>query len=188
MTISSSASPPSSTDAPPPAADVAVARKILEGNAVVIAVVPAGGEVDTWPLLVRLARAMRFMGRGSVALVRSPDLEAPPRAGGGRAGPGDAFRILDLTSDGGLAELVLPPAIGLAESAGHLTRALERASGMYAHVLLGFGGYIPDVREALQVPDAFVTAARAGHTKEVDLSALVQQLPPSRHLGTLLVD
>jgi hypothetical protein len=172
----------------PPASDVAIARKLLEGNATTIAVVPAGAEVDTWPVLVRLAQAMRFMGRGNLAVVRGPDPEAPPRAEVGRAGPGDAFRVVDLEADGSLSELVLPPAIGLGATAANLERALERASGLYAHVLLGFEGYIPDVREALTLPDAFVSAARAGRTREQDLAALAQQLPPSRHLGTLLVD
>jgi hypothetical protein len=173
---------------PPPAADVAVARKLLEDNATTIAVVPAGTQVETWPILVRLAQAIRFMGRGRVALVRGPDVEAPPRPEEGQPGPGDAFRILELATDGGLAELILPPALALGEAVAHLERALERARGQYAHVLLGFDHYVPDVREALLVPDVFVTAARTGHTRESDLAALVQHLPPSRHLGTLLVD
>jgi hypothetical protein len=173
---------------PPPAADVAVARKLLENNAATIAVVPASPQVESWPLLVRLAHAIILLGRGRIALVRGPDLEGPPREDLGRPGPGELFRILDLVPDGHLSELILPPAVGLAESAHHLEHALDRARGLYAHVLLGFDGYVPDVREALALPDVFVSAARAGHTRETDLAALVQQLPPSRHLGTLLVD
>jgi hypothetical protein len=180
--------PTSMPSSPIPAADVAVTRKMLEGNATIIAVVPAGAQVESWPLLLRLAQAIQLLRRGRIALVRGPDLEAPARTELGRPGPGEVFRILDLDADGSLAELILPPAVGLAESANHLERALERARGLYAHVLLGYEGYIPDVHEALQIPDVFVSAARAGHTRETDLAALVQQLPPSRHLGTLLVD
>jgi hypothetical protein len=174
--------------ASPPAADVAVARKLLEDNATVIAVAPADPKVATWPVLLRLATAIKFLGHQHLGLVRGPDPEAPPRQSEGREGPGEAFRIVDIDPQGEIAELVLPPAVGLGEAAMHLERALIRSAGLFSHILVAFDRYIPDVREALELPDAFVSAVRAGQTRETDLLALVRLLPASRHLGTLLID
>lgn len=175
---------------PPPLPDVAAARRILETNAKMIALVPVDRAVETWPLLLRLGQALNFLGHSSLALVRGPAPDQAPRAAeaGARPGPGDAFRILDLDGTGNLVELILPPAVGLLESLGHLERAVGRSSGLFSHFLAGFESYIPDIPEALELPDAFVTAARAGRTKETDLVELVRLLPPSRHLGTLLLE
>ncbi len=172
------------------ASDVAVARKLIAGDAAVIAVVPADKTVETWPILVRLARALRLCTNGPFALVRAPALDAAPRTDGAQPKEGEAFATIavDIAPQGEIAELVLPLALGLAESARHLARALRHAAPRFPHVLVAFEGYVPDVQEALALPDAFVSAASAGRTRESDLAASVRFLPPSRHLGTLLID
>lgn len=96
--------------------------------------------------------------------------------------------MLDLDSEGVVAELVLPASLGLAESAAHLAQALGHARTLFAHTLVAFDHDVPAVREAMDLPDAFVSAASTGRTRESDLVNLVQLLPAARHLGTLLID
>jgi hypothetical protein len=175
-----------------PAADVAVGRKMVAGNAGVIAVVPIDREIPSvpfsWPLMLRLSRALQLVGRDNLALVRAPALDEPPPPDQILPPAGEPCRVVALDPGAAICELVMPSALGLAESAANLRRALAHVRGRFSHVLVAFDGYIPDVREAIELPDAFVTAARTGFTRETDLAAMVGRLPSSRHLGTLLVD
>ncbi|HEY0715773.1 MAG TPA: hypothetical protein VGF45_24025, partial [Polyangia bacterium] len=171
-----------------PEVDVAVARKLVAGSANVIAVVPIAGQVETWPLMLRLTRALQLAGRDNLAVVRAPAVDAPPAPDQSPPTAGEPCRVVALDAGAAICELVMPPALGLAESAANLRRALAHVRGRFSHVLVGFDGYIPDVREAIELPDAFVTTARTGFTRETDLAEMVRRLPPSRHLGTLLVD
>ena len=187
-TPETSVTDPGDATVPTPAADVAVARKLVADSAVVIALVPVDREIASWPLLQRLARALHLVGRDNLALVRPADVDRAPRAANLLPSGGEPCRVVALDAGAAICELVLPAALGLAESAANLQRALAHVRGRFSHVLVAFDGYIPDVREAMELPEAFVTAAQTGITRETDLTAMVQLLPPSRHLGTLLLD
>jgi hypothetical protein len=174
--------------AAPPAVDIAVARKLVAGNATVIAVVPIDQRVETWPLMLRLARGLQLAGRDNLAVVRGPAVDQPPPPEQQLPSAGEPCRVVAFDPSAAICELVMPPALGLAESAANLRRSLAHVRGRFSHVLVGFDGYIPDVHEAMELPDAFVTVARTGFTRETDLAEMVRRLPSSRHLGTLLVD
>ena len=175
----------------PSAEDVAIVRKIVADNASTIAIVPAPpleGQTDiTWPLLVRLGRALRLLSTRPIGLVRGVTRElmnGPPETAA--TGP-NAYRLKEV--DGfEVVELVLPPSMSLGQAAEALEGAVRQASGNFAHLLLDLDGYLPDVREVLQLPELFVSAALAGRTRERELRALVELIPTARHLGTLLLD
>lgn len=180
------------TRQPPPAhaEDVAIARKILLDNAGVIGLYPApplAGRL--WPIQVRLGRALRMLVAKPIGLIRGPH-GGPPGDPASPAPAPDAtvpYRLKEI--DGfHLVELVLPAALGLGEAAAHLDRATRAAAGNFGHVLLDLDGYLPDVPETREIPDAFISVALAGATRERDLLATVELLPTARHLGTLLVD
>lgn len=168
--------------------DVAVARKILITNAGVVAFVPVAPSLRSWPVLLRLARALHAVGGSSLGVIRAPTLPGesgePPAAYhlDGR------FEVRDVQGSNGLQELVVPPSPTLHDAAANLARVVGKAGGGYGHLLLDLSGFLPDAREVLEVPDAFVSAAVAGRTRERELRALVELLPTSRHLGTLLLD
>lgn len=174
----------------PSTEDVAIARKLLTANPAVIALVPIGTGGEGFPVMVRLAQALRALTQGPLGLLR-----APPDSGDETANPAStsapeataAYEVRPLDELADAAELVLPPALSLGESAAFLARALREASGRYAHIFVDLDGYYPHVREVLDLPDAFVTAARAGRTRERELVDVVENLPTSRHLGTLLL-
>jgi hypothetical protein len=166
----------------PPAEDVAIARKILTDNAGVIGLHPAPPLAGAlWPVAVRLGRALRLLVGKPIGIVRAPRLDA----GGG---PMDVAYRLHEIDDWQLVELKLPGARGLGEAAANLERAVRAAAGNFSHLLLDLDGFLPDVHEVLSLPDAFVSVALAGATRERDLRAAVELLPTKRHLGTLLVD
>ena len=170
----------------PPTEDVAIARKILVDNAGVIGIFPAPPLTGkAWPVVVRLGRALRMLASKPVGLLRGPaDAQVP----GDRVVPsGAAYRLREL-DDWQLIELMLPRAVSLGEAAENLERAVREAGGNFSHLVVDLDGYLPDVREVLELPDAFVSVALAGGTRERDLIATVELLPTSRHLGTLLVD
>jgi hypothetical protein len=173
----------------PPAEDVAIARKILAENAGVIGAFPApplrGREGVTWPVLVRLGRALRLLVGKPIGVVRAP--QQRPSAGGPPAAAEAPYRLREL-DDWQLVELILPPARGLGEAAEHLERALRAAAGNFAHVIVDLDGYVPDVPEVLPLTDAFVSIALAGGTRDRELLATVELLPTARHLGTLLLE
>ena len=173
----------------PPAEDVAIARKILADNAGVIGAFPApplrGRPGGMWPVLVRLGRALRLLVGRPIGLIRAPHPN-PDQAV--RPATAEApYRLKEL-DDWQLVELILPPARGLGEAAGHLEQALRAAAGNVAHVILDLDGYVPDVPEVLSMTDAFVSVALAGATRDRDLLATVELLPTARHLGTLLLE
>lgn len=172
----------------PSAEDVAIARKIVVDNAGSIAIVPAAPLKDeTWPVVLRLGRALRLLATRPVGLVRGAPREwASSSAEGGERGP-NTYRLKEIEGFE-VVELVLPPAVSLGEAAANLGAAMRQATGNFGHLLIDFDGYLPDVREVLELPDLFVSAAAAGRTRERDLRALVDLLPTSRHLGTLLLD
>jgi hypothetical protein len=166
---------------------VAVARKILLTNAAVVGFLLAGPGVDGWPVLLRLGRALRAVAASSLGLVRAQVI--------GQPGEGRQFAPLDgsfeerpLPDEHQLTELVVPPAPTVHDAAPNLGRVVARATSVYAHLLVDLSGFLPEAREVLEVPDAFVSAAVAGRTRERELRALVDLLPTSRHLGTLLLD
>jgi hypothetical protein len=165
---------------------VAIARKIVADNAAIIALVPAppleGGK--TWPVVVRLGRALRMLSTRPIGLVRGAVTEFPQQVEEG--GP-NAYRLKEVAGFE-VVELVLPPAVSLGQAAENLSAAVRQASGNFAHLLLDLDGYLPDVREVLELPDLFVSAALAGRTREKELRAVVDLLPTARHLGTLLLD
>jgi hypothetical protein len=172
----------------PSAEDVAIARKIVANNAASIAIVPAKPLHDeTWPVLLRLGRALRLLASRPVGLVRG----APREWANGGADPVErgpnAYRLKEVEGFE-VVELVLPASGSLGEAAANLGAALRQATGNFGHLLIDYDGYLPDVREVLELPDLFVSAAAAGRTRERDLRALVDLLPTSRHLGTLLLD
>jgi hypothetical protein len=168
---------------------VAVGRKILVANAGTVGFVPAPSALDTWPILLRLGRALYAVSGSPLGLIRSPKLALeqgqPSR---GPAPETGNFEVRDLTSDTGLSEVVLPPSVSFHEAAATLAQVAPRASSRFGHLLVDLAGFLPDAREVLEVPDAFVSAAIAGQTREHTLRALVELLPTSRHLGTLLLD
>jgi hypothetical protein len=173
----------------PPAEDVAIARKILAENAGVIGAFPApplrGRQGVTWPVLVRLGRALRLLVGKPIGLVRAP--QQRPSAGAPPATAEAPYRLREL-DDWQLVELILPPSRGLGEAAEHLERALRAAVGNFAHVIVDLDGYVPDVPEVLPLTDAFVSVALAGGTRDRELLATVELLPTARHLGTLLLE
>jgi hypothetical protein len=173
----------------PPAEDVAIARKILADNAGVIGAFPApplrGRPGGMWPVLVRLGRALRLLVGRPIGVIRAPQQRISE---GGQPAPAEMpYRLREL-DDWQLVELVLPPARGLGEAAGHLEQALRAATGNFAHVIVDLDGYVPDVPEVLSLTDAFVSVALAGATRDRELLATVELLPTARHLGTLLLE
>jgi hypothetical protein len=174
---------------PPPAEDVAIARKILAENAGVIGLQPAPPLTGrSWPVLVRLGRALRLLVGKPIGLIRAPQPRYDEAGTGGSTGSSEApYRLREL-DDWQLVELVLPPSQGLGQAAEQLARAVRAAVGNVSHLVLDLDGYLPDVPEVRELPDAFVSIALAGATRERDLLAAVQLLPNDRHLGTLLVD
>ena len=174
---------------PPSTEDVAVARKILVANAGTVAFVPAPSPLDAWPVLVRLGRALHAVSGSPLGLIRSPkmQLERGARAKGAAPEGGD-FQVRDIEGENALSEVVLPPAISFHEAAATLAQVAPKASGRFGHLLVDLAGFLPDAREVLEVPDVFVSAAIAGQTRETALRELVELLPTSRHLGTLLLD
>jgi hypothetical protein len=170
--------------------DVALARRVLAGNAGVIALCPTAPLAGrNWPVVVRLGRALRLLATAPVGLVRAPGAVAA-RDSGDRDVPADqAYRLREL-DDWNLVELILPRATGLAEAARNLEKAVQNSGGKFAHLVIDYDVYLPElpVREVLDLPDAFVTAAAPGLTRQRDLLTVVGLLPASRHLGTLLVD
>ena len=172
----------------PIAEDVAIARKIVADNAGSIAIVPALPLADeTWPVVLRLGRALRLLSTRPIGLVRGAPRELiNGGADAAERGP-NAYRLREV--DGfEVVELLLPGAGSLAEAAANLAAAVRQATGNFGHLLIDLDGYLPDVREVLELPDLFVSAALAGRTRERDLRARVDLLPTSRHLGTLLLD
>ncbi|HEY0708784.1 MAG TPA: hypothetical protein VGG33_18395, partial [Polyangia bacterium] len=98
-----------------PAADVAVARKLVAGNAGVIALVPVDppsgpGQVDTWGLMLRLTRALQLAGRDNLAVVRAPAVDQPPPPEQQLPPAGDPCRVVALDPGASICELVMPPA------------------------------------------------------------------------------
>jgi hypothetical protein len=168
--------------------DVAVARKILITNAAVLAFVPVGSGVETWPVMVRLGRALHTVAGSTLGLVRAPDLWVPGGDGGQAPVLDGSFQVREVEGSNGLSELVIPAATTLHEACNNLARVAEKASGGFGHLLIDLAGFLPEVREVLEFPDAFVSAAVAGRTRERELRAVVELLPTSRHLGTLLLD
>jgi hypothetical protein len=170
--------------------DVALARKVLAGNAGVIALCPTPPLAGrNWPVVVRLGRALRLIATAPVGLVRCPG-DAAVRDSTDREVPADqAYRLREL-DDWNLVELILPRAPGLAEAARGLEKAVNDSRGKFAHLVIDYDVYVPEVpvSEVLDLPDAFVTAAARGLTRQRDLLAVVGLLPASRHLGTLLVE
>jgi hypothetical protein len=178
--------------APLPAEDVALARKVLVGNAAIIALCPAPPLAGhTWPVLERLGRALRLLATAPVGLVRAQagldgqDVGPPTEAE--TMPPDHAYRLREL-DDWNLVELILPRAQSLGEAAHNLELAVKQSGGKFAHLIIDFDRYLPDVRELAELPDAFVSVASAGRTRQRDLKAMVELLPASRHLGTLLVE
>jgi hypothetical protein len=167
--------------------DVAVARKILVTNAGVVGFVPAA-TIDCWPVLIRLGRALHAVAGSPLGLVRAARVwsadDKNPRA------PilDGSFEARELKDAAGLAELVVQRAPTLHDAAANLATVVARAGAGFGHLLLDQGGFLPDVPEVLEIPHAFVSAAVAGRTRERELRALVELLPTSRHLGTLLLD
>jgi len=167
---------------PPIAEDVAIARKMLADNTAVIALCPAGG-VDTWPVALRIGRAVEALGHGSLVLVRA--------IGSGTAQPREGeppFSTRPLPEDPGLVELTLPLADHPSQRTTNLNRALPLARGRFAHLLVDLAGCMEHLREVVDLFDGFVSVVAAGRTRERELVTLVELLPTSRHLGTLLVD
>ncbi len=172
----------------PSTEDVAVARKILITNAAVVAFVPVSAAVATWPVLLRLGRALHKVAGSRLGLVRAHDLWSPSEAQPQAPTLDGNFEVREVEGSNGLAELVVPAATTWHDAATNLGRVVDRARAGFGHLLLDLTGFLPEVREVLEVPDAFVSAAVAGRTRERELSALVELLPTSRHLGTLLLD
>jgi hypothetical protein len=168
--------------------DVAIARKLLVTNAGLVAFVPVASPLDTWPVLVRLGRALHAVSGSALGLIRAQVLWSP------ETGPPQApvldgsFDVREVKGSNGLQELVVQPATTLHDASANLAQVAGKASGGFGHLLLDLSGFLPEVREVLQLPDAFVSAAVAGRTRERELRALVELLPTSRHLGTLLID
>ncbi len=172
---------------PPSIEDVAVARKILVANAATVAFVPVVSTLDTWPVVVRLARALHAVSGSPLGLIRAP---RPGRRdkGGERSADAADFQVRDIDGENALSEVVPAPVRSFHEAAADLAQLVPRARGRFGHLLIDLAGFLPDAREALEVPDAVVSAAIAGYTREAELRALVEILPTSRHLGTLLLD
>ena len=166
--------------------DVAIARKILVANAATVAFVPVASALDTWPVLVRLARAVYTVSNAPLGLIRSPR----PVERGARERPVDegAFDVREVPGEAALSEVVPAPVRSFHEAAANLAPVVSRVRPRFGHLLVDLSGFLPDAREVLEVPDAFVSAAFAGRTREEELRALVELLPTSRHLGTLLLD
>jgi hypothetical protein len=178
---------PARADAPS-IEDVAIARKVLITNAGIVAFVPVATTFETWPVLVRLGRALHAVAGSTLGLVRAPALWSPETGPPQAPALDGSFEAREVPGSNGLQELVVQPATTLHDAASNLTQVVGRASGGYGHLLLDLGGFLPEVREILELPDAFVSAAVAGRTRERELRALVELLPTSRHLGTLLID
>jgi hypothetical protein len=179
---------------PPPTEDVAVARKILIANAGIVGFVCAGGgaRVATWPVLVRLGRALHAVAASPLGIIRSPAPWSDERTSREAPTSEGSFELREIAVPAevgrGLTELVLQPCPGRHEAAANLALAAEKARSQFPHLLVDLSAYLPDAREVLDFPDAFVSAAVAGRTRESELRALVESLPTSRHLGTLLLD
>jgi hypothetical protein len=175
---------------PEHAEDVAIARKVLVDNAGVIGLAPAAPLFGrNWPVVLRLGRALRVLATAPVGLVRAPGDDGGEEPGDREVPADSPYRLREL-DDWNLVELILPRAPGLAEAARNLERAVRDSGGKFAHLVIDFDGYLPEVpvREVLDLPDAFVSAAARGLTRQRDLLTVVGLLPASRHLGTLLVD
>jgi hypothetical protein len=179
----------------PPTEDVAVARKILIASASVVALVFArsgSAELVSWPVLLRLGRALHAVAGNAPGIIRAPLPWSAERTSGAAWASDGSFELYALASPEGagtgLTELVLPPAPTPHEAAANLARAVGKARDRFPHLLLDLSPYLPETREVLDLPDAFVSAAMAGRTRERELRALVESLPTSRHLGTLLLD
>jgi hypothetical protein len=173
---------------PPSTEDVAVARKILVANAGIVAFVPASSTFDTWPVVLRLGRALHAVSGSPLGLIRSPKMALEKGRPKGPAPEAGDFQVQEIASETGLSEVVLPPVMSYHEAAANLAQTAPKVGGRFGHLLIDLAGFLPDAREVLDVPDALVSAAIAGHTRETALRALVELLPTSRHLGTLLLD
>jgi hypothetical protein len=173
---------------PPSIEDVAIARKVLLTNAGLVAFVPVTADFDSWPVLVRLGRALHAVAGTGLGLVRAQALWSPERDRGQAPALDGSFEVREVPGSNGLHELVVQRATTLHDACTNLAQVAGKASGGFGRLLLDLSGFLPEVREVLQLPDAFVSAVVAGRTRERDLRALVELLPTSRHLGTLLID
>jgi hypothetical protein len=163
------------------AEDVALARRLLQRPAGLVAFIPAGDDLEVWHVLPRLAAAMRVLSPGDFALVRVPAFHEDARP------PGPTL-LRTRALGPGLDELLMPRTDGPVRAVAPLAGMIEQARLRYAHILLDASGFLPDAPEVLDLPDAVVSVAAAGLTRERDLLDLVAMLPSDRHVGTLLVE
>ena len=91
-----------STPPPPPIEDVAVARKILIANAGIVGFVCAtgGARVATWPVLVRLGRALYAVASSPLGIIRSPPPWSGERSSRGAPGSEGSFELRDIGAPG----------------------------------------------------------------------------------------
>jgi len=172
------------------AACAQVGRRIHGERIRVVGLVPGDDHVAIPPLAIHLGLSLCDLTGGTVAVVdanvRYPGLAA--LAEGQRTDHAESV-FTTRWLRGSLALLSPPKVERAGEVVPQLARVLLEGADLFAHVLVDLTGFelLGEHASAAACMDAVALVGRAHHTREQELLALAQFMPPGRFLGVLLV-
>lgn len=179
---------------------VRVAGQLRDSGRRVVGVLPSSDDLTAWPLVLALALAMvKASGKPTVIIdmeqrwpemVPSLDEEAVTDV----LPAGDEADLVDRRLLTGRLMLLTPrekvPTGAKVEMLKVMLGAL-RAGGTAAYVFIDLTGFQDRIGEFLGTMDlvaGVIVAARAGVTREGDLTRVHRELPPEKNLGVLLLE
>lgn len=162
-----------------------VARHVLNRNAAVVGLMPAGEPGPLAPLALGLAALLHEITGGSVATVEAHDLWGDFEARGDFRAEGD---FLARGSSRGTDAVALAPQPHGFAAAAALERAMPMLTARYDRVLVDLTGLekLTGVGALVRAVSTFAIVAGPGRSRRPELLRLAHSVPAARLLGVIL--
>jgi hypothetical protein len=175
---------------------IRIAQQIRHAKRPIVGLLPASPTVVCWPLALALGLSLARLGNGRVALVDVdlawPELE--PTIEQDDEAPRWEDLFVGTMSLAPSVELVRPmhkaPEGGRVPLLEVTLQRLSQQSPAYTEIVVDLGGFAGRPGEflaALDLVRGVFVVARAGQTRDLDLTALLESLPDAQNLGVVLV-